>query len=153
MLFFQQKKCLLCFFSRSRSLSPFFSLSFAGLPPAFSFSLSFSWYIYSKFVDMTINLNLILYSLVVSVYKTLVAMWLPFKITSSCIWITIPVDWVILHWYACGADGRSGGRSSYGHVITTFSQMGSLPPFLTHGALHARASRKRAPLIYRFSQG
>ena len=29
-------------FSRSRSLSPFFSLSFAGLPPTFSFSLSFS---------------------------------------------------------------------------------------------------------------
>ena len=39
------KKCLLCFFiSRSRppALSPFFSLSFAGLPLAFSFSLSFS---------------------------------------------------------------------------------------------------------------
>ena len=39
------KKCLLCFFiSRSRppALSPFFSLSFAGLPPTFSFSLSFS---------------------------------------------------------------------------------------------------------------
>ena len=28
--------------SRSRSLSPFFSLSFAGLPPKFSFSQSFS---------------------------------------------------------------------------------------------------------------
>ena len=28
--------------SRSRSLSPFLSLSFAGLPPTFSFSLSFS---------------------------------------------------------------------------------------------------------------
>ena len=37
------KKCLLCFFiSRSKSLSPFFSLSFAGLPPTFSFSLCFS---------------------------------------------------------------------------------------------------------------
>ena len=22
----------------------------------------------------------------------------------------IPVDWVILHWYACGADGRTVGR-------------------------------------------
>ena len=32
------KKCLLCFFiSRSRSLSLFFSFSFAGLPPTFSF--------------------------------------------------------------------------------------------------------------------
>ena len=37
------KKCLLCFFiSRSKSLSPFFSLSFAGLPPTFFFSLCFS---------------------------------------------------------------------------------------------------------------
>ena len=34
----------------------------------------------------------------------------PGKITSSCIWVAIPVDWVILHWYTCGADGRSGGR-------------------------------------------
>ena len=36
------KKCLLFFISRSRSLSPFFSLSFAGLSPTLSFSLSFS---------------------------------------------------------------------------------------------------------------
>ena len=46
----------------------------------------------------------------------------------------MPVDSVILHWYACGADGRSGGRSLYGHVITKFSRMGSLPHFLPHGA-------------------
>ena len=29
----------------------------------------------------------------------------PFKITSSCIWVAIPVDLVILHWHACDADG------------------------------------------------
>ena len=34
----------------------------------------------------------------------------PGKITSSSIWVAIPVDWVILHWYTCCADGRSGGR-------------------------------------------
>ena len=34
-------------------------------------------------------------------------MRLPVKITSSCIWVFIPVDWTILHWYACGTDGRS----------------------------------------------
>ena len=51
------KKCLLCFFiSRSSSLSLFFSLSFAGLSPPFSFSLS----LYSKSVNMTINLCLTL---------------------------------------------------------------------------------------------
>ena len=32
--------------------------------------------------------------------------FLPNK-TLSCIWVAIPADWVILHWYACGADGRS----------------------------------------------
>ena len=42
-LFFQHENFSPLFFiSRSRSLLPFFSLSFAGLPPTFSFSLSFS---------------------------------------------------------------------------------------------------------------
>ena len=37
-----KKMSPLFFISRSRSLLPFFYLSFAGLPPTFSFSLSFS---------------------------------------------------------------------------------------------------------------
>ena len=41
----------------------------------------------------------------------------PAKITSSCIWVAIPVDWVILHWYACGADGRSVGVRSRDYQI------------------------------------
>ena len=41
-----QKMPILFFVSRSRSLSPFFSLSFAGLLPTFSFSLSFSCFIF-----------------------------------------------------------------------------------------------------------
>ena len=44
-------------------------------------------------------------------HKTRVAMRFPAKITSSCIWVAIPVVWVILHCYACGADGRSVGRT------------------------------------------
>ena len=43
-------------------------------------------------------------------------------------------------------DGRAGGRSVYGHVITKFSRMGSLPHFFTHGA-PLRASRARPPLL------
>ena len=39
---FQQQMSPLFFISRSRSLSPFFSLSFADLSPTLSFSLSFS---------------------------------------------------------------------------------------------------------------
>ena len=54
----------------------------------------------------------------------------------------------MLHWYACGADGLSGGRSvgrSVGHVITKFSWMGSLPHFLTRGApLRALRARELA---------
>ena len=57
----------------------------------------------------------------------------PAKITSSCIWVALPVDWGLLHWLACGADGRAGGRA-HGHVITKFSRMGGLLYFRTHGA-------------------
>ena len=58
--------------------------------------------------------------------------WRPcdFLPTLSCIWVAKPVEWVILHWYACGADGRS----VYGHVITKFSPMGRLPHFHSYGA-------------------
>ena len=35
----------------------------------------------------------------------------PFKKTSSCVWVAIPIDWVILRWFACGADGRTVGRA------------------------------------------
>ena len=41
----------------------------------------------------------------------------PAKITSICIWVAIPVDRVILHWYACGADGRSVGARSRDYQI------------------------------------
>ena len=87
----------------------------------FLFFLSLSVAPYSKFVDLTINLLgyrsnlrfpfLSLLTLKLSLlYMTPVAMRFPAKITSSCIWVAIPVDLVILHWYACGADGQSLGR-------------------------------------------
>ena len=44
--------------------------------------------------------------------------------------------------------GWAGGQSVYGHVITKFSWMGSLPDFLTHGAPPRRASRAIAPLLF-----
>ena len=65
--------------------------------------------------------------------------FLPNK-TLSCIWVVIPVDWVILYWYPCGADGRSLSRSVYGHMITKFSAMGRLPHFLSYGARAARGA-------------
>ena len=64
------------------------------------------------------------------------------KITSSCIWVAIPVYWVILHWYACGGDERSVSPV-YSHEITKHLSdgwwapgwvMGRLPHFLRYGA-------------------
>ena len=50
------------------------------------------------------------------------------------------------HWYACGADGRSRERAVYGHVITKFSRMDSLPHFLTQGAPQARFARQSSAI-------
>ena len=154
----------LFFISRSKSLSSFFSLSFAGLPPTFSFSLSFACSIFqicghanlSKLhtldntdAETITAFRFRFYSLLLSLlYKTPVAMRFPTKITSSCIWVTIPVDWVILHWYACGVNGRSLGREG-GRCTVTW-----LPNFLgwvgyfifLPMVLRWHASRARAPL-------
>ena len=165
------KKCLLGFFiSRSKSLSPFFSLSFVGLPPTFSFSLSFSCSVlqicghdnlsklntlnrqhgYSNNFRFPFSSSLTL--LLSLLYKMPVAMWFSAKITSSCIWVAIPVDWVILHWYTCGADWRSleqvGDHSMYSHMITKFSWMGRLLHFLTHGALLACFTRESTTIKF-----
>ena len=113
---------------------------------------------YSKFVDMTINLSLILHTTgyrnnfrfpfsslltlwMSLLYNTRVAMRLPTKITSSCIWVAIPVDWVILHWCACGADGRSFGRCT----VTWLPNFLGWIDFLTHGAL--LRARKSSAII------
>ena len=41
---------------------------------------------------------------------------------------------------------RTGGLSVYGHVITKFSRMGRLLPFLTHGAALARFARESSAM-------
>ena len=66
----------------------------------------------------------------------------PAKITSSCVWVSIPIDWVILHWYPCDADGRSmvGGRCR----VTWLPNFLGWIDLLTHSALLARGhTRKR----------
>ena len=54
---------------------------------------------------------------------------LPKTLESVCVNIGMPVM-------------RTDGRSVYGHVISTFSRMDSLPHFITHGA-PLRALRAR----------
>ena len=66
-------------------------------------------------------------------------MQFPAKITSRCIWVAIPIDGVILHWFACGSDGRAVGQT-YGHAITKISRMGRLPHFLRYRATLARGA-------------
>ena len=61
----------------------------------------------------------------------------------SYIWVAIPVNWIILHWYTCGADGRAVGVRSRDYQI--FSE-GSHTTFLYPWCSAARASRSRAPL-------
>ena len=39
---------------------------------------------------------------------------------------------------------RTVGRAMYGHVITNFSRMGRLPPFLSYGAPHTRGTSRLA---------
>ena len=70
--------------------------------------------------------------------KVRVAMGFPAKKTTSCIWFAIPVVWVILHRYTCGADGRR----------VTWP-----PNFLTHGApLGTLGTRKgSAKIQYTFN--
>ena len=92
----------------------FFSMTFAGLPPTSHF-LFLSLSPYSKFAGMIINLRLILQTTLIqkqfplSVFVfidslinclcftrggwlRLMAMQFPAKITSSCIWVAIPVE-------------------------------------------------------------
>ena len=63
-------------------------------------------------------------------HKTRVAMRFPGEISSSCIWVAIPVDWASLHWYACSVDGRSVGRTVT--WLPKFFRMGRLTHFLRY---------------------
>ena len=147
MFFFQRKNASFVFYL-SLSLSLLFSLSFADLSPTFSFSLSPSS-LYSKFVDMTINLSLILSR--TRIQKKFRLYWL-----FSCLCFTrrewlcdfrqknlklpyLCVDWVIFTlvylWWG-RMVGRAGGRS---RDYQNFLDAQVTPNFLTQGApLRAR---------------
>ena len=65
-------------------------------------------------------------------------------------WAAFGLPYLLIELFYIGmpvvrTDGRAGGRSVHGHVITKFSRMGILPHSFTHGAPQ-RASRARAPL-------
>ena len=119
MFFFQRKNVSFVFYL-SLCLLLLFSLSFPGLSPTFSFSLSPSS-LYSKFVDMTINLSLILSR--TRIQKKFRLYWLfSYLCFTRRGWLCdfrqkklklpyLYFDWVLhWYWYACGgANGRAGG--------------------------------------------
>ena len=81
------KTCILRFFiSRSKSLSPFFSLSFVGLPPTFSFSQSFSCSIFQICGHDNFNLSLILQT--TRIQKQFPLSGFVFIRLFSCLWFT-----------------------------------------------------------------
>ena len=60
----------------------------------------------------------------------------PTKITSSCIWVAIPVvELFFIGMPVVRTDSLSGRQSVHDDVITKFSRMGRLLHFLTHGAM------------------
>ena len=72
--------------SLSRSLSPFFSLSFVGLPPTFSFSQSFSCSIFQICGHDNFNLSLILQT--TRIQKQFPLSGFVFIRLFSCLWFT-----------------------------------------------------------------
>ena len=155
MLFFQQKVSPLFLISRSRSLSPFFSAAYflffsvfllLYIPNLWTWQFTLAQYFRQH--GLRNNFHFPFSSLLTlqlpMFFKTWVAIRFRSKITPCCIWVAIPVGWVILHLYACGADGRSLGLFTGSWlpnflrwVDTTFSYPWSSA---------ARALRVRAPL-------
>ena len=66
-------------------------------------------------------------------------------------WVAFGLPYLLIEFFYIGmpvvrTDGLSGGRSTYGHVITKFSRMGRLLHFLTHGAALARFARESSAI-------
>ena len=156
MLFFQQKYVSFVFYLY---LSPFFSFELRWPAAHFLISLSFTCSIFQicghdnlsklKTLDNTdtesisaFRFRLYWLFCCLCFYKTPVAVRFPAKISSSCIWVAIPVDWVILHCYACGADGRSLGVRSRDYQIFSDGYITSFSyPWCSAGSLRARELR------------
>ena len=129
------------FLSRSRSLSPFFSLTFAGLQPDFLFfSVFLLLYIPNLWTCWTMNLSWILIASVSALQDS--DGYAIFRQNNFELQLGCHICWLIYFTLVCLWCGRTvawaGDRSVYGHVITKFSRMGRLLHFLTHGAPLAR---------------
>ena len=66
----------------------------------------------------------------------------------SCISVAIPFDWVILHWYACGADGRSLGVRSRDRLPNFLGWVDYF--FFLPEVLLWRASRESSAIMFHY---
>ena len=131
MLFFQQKSASLAWCLLSLFLCPSYSIfQICGYAINLSLILQTTW-IQKQF---PLSFSSLLTLLLSVLYKTWVAMRFPAKITSSCIWVAIPVNWVILHWYACGADRRSVAWAVGGCMVTWLTNFLKWVDLLSYGA-------------------
>ena len=163
-----KKMSPLFFISRSKSLSPFFSLSFAGLPPTLSISLSFSCPIFQICGhDNLSKLN----TLDNTDTKTISAFRFRLYWLFRCLcftrrrWlcdfppktppVTFGLPYLLIELFYIGkpvvrTDSLSGGRSVgvRSRAITTFSRMGRLLHFRTHGAPLDSFAGESSAIIY-----
>ena len=153
----------LFFISRSRPLSPFFSLSFTGLSPTFSFSVFLLLYIPNLWTWQLIwtkyfrqhgyrnNFRFpLIDSLVVSALQDAsgyaISRQNNLELHLGCHTCWLSYFTLVCLW--CGRTvARAGGQSVYGHVITKFSWMGRLLYFPTHDASLVRFMRESSALI------
>ena len=153
------------FISRSRSLSPFSRWASVACH-LLSLLLCLSLALYSKYVDMTINLRRLIHettriqkqfplsvfvfidSLVVSTLQDAggyaISLQNNLQLHLGCHTYWLSYFTLVCLW--CGRTVGRAGRWTYSHVITKVSRMSRLLHFLTHGA-PLRALRVRAPLL------
>ena len=141
----------------SRSLSPFFLLSLAGLPPTFFFCSSSIFQIcgrdnQSKLNTLdnadteTISASVFVFidSLVVSALQDAGGYAIS-RQNNLELHLGCHTCWLTYFTLVCLWCGRTVARSVYGHVITKFSRMGRILHFLPM-VLRWQASLARAPL-------
>ena len=159
MLFFQQKNVsFVVYLCLCRPFSRWASLAYRLLSLFRCLSLA----LFSQFVDITINLSLILQttriqkqfplsvfvfidSLVVSASQD-AGGYAIFRQNNLELHLGCHTCWLSYFTLVCLWCGRMVARSLYGHVITKFSGMGRLPHFLSYGAPPTRALRAQVEL-------
>ena len=128
-------------FSPPRWISMFFSLQNSS--PLFSITRSSSFSVIHVSVNIKNNAEKDTTLLLFFLSKSPGGHVISFQIK---LWVAMPVDWVMLHWYACSADGRSVVRSLARCTVTWLPNFLGWVDYHISLAMGLRAAR-RAPLL------